>query len=338
MATPGPPCARCGWILRWFQPQYAWVCDRCHGIFPAAVPGAPAARAALPGARPVSPRPPFTLTRPQLIAVAVGAVVIAGGIAAFVLLRGGGSHGGVARSRDELVRRIVAAMNAHDLDAALGLADYAGLKARTMDCTGDDPDKVEQDAERIRDGFKSEITRTRNVEIELVRINTEIGDGDDHKPLTLDKGDTAGNGCKFTVDVELHTLKFAVKLTADGNSREKDVEMYALVTDGEWHLLSPPSLQGSISAPDCWEAVRNAMARSRDDMLKMPNMTASKLDDVKYAMSELCRTDGWGEDALTCLTDATDQSSVETCMRKLTASQMSAVTDKLVKIVSGGDP
>lgn len=327
--------------MRWFQPQFAWVCDRCRGIYPAAAPGTSAPAQA----RVVRPRPAVTLSRTQVVALAVGALVIAGGVAAYMLIgRGGSSHGGAARSRDELVRRLVSAFNAHDLDAALALADYDGLKRQAMDCEDGEDDQLDRDEERIRDGFKTEIDRTRGMKIEVARINrSEPGDGDD-KPLTLDKGDTAGNGCKFTTDVELHTIKFSVKVrTVDDETHEKDLEMYALVVGGEWHVLSPPtgldSLEGlrGVAPADCWEAVRNAMAKSRDDMLKMSRMTESKLDDVKYAMSELCRVDGWSNDALTCLTDAHDQSDVEGCMRKLTAAQMSAVTDKLVKIV-GDDP
>jgi hypothetical protein len=324
--------------MRWFQPQYAWVCDRCRGIYPAAVPGAAAPAA---HARVVRPRPGLTLSRTQLIALAVVGVVISGGIAAYMLVGRGASHGGPARSRDELVRRLVGALNAHDLDAALALADYDGLKRQAMDCSDGDPDELERDAARIRDSFKTEIDRTRGVEIALARLDrAEPGDGDS-KPLTLDKGDTAGNGCKFTADVELHTIKFSVSVTRDGDTREKDLEMYALVVGGEWHVLSMPSgldvVSGGGAPPDCWESVRNAMAKSRDDMLKMSSMTESKLDDVKYAMSELCQIDGWSTEALRCLTDADDGSDVEACMRKLTATQMSAVTDKLVKIV-GGDP
>lgn len=48
----GPPCAVCGFTLRWLPQQASWGCDRCQRMFPASGPGAPQQAAA-----PAQPQP-----------------------------------------------------------------------------------------------------------------------------------------------------------------------------------------------------------------------------------------------------------------------------------------
>src|SRR5689334_14464304 len=51
----GPPCAVCGFTLRWLPQQTSWGCDRCQRMFPASGPGAPQQQAAPPAPSPWAP-------------------------------------------------------------------------------------------------------------------------------------------------------------------------------------------------------------------------------------------------------------------------------------------
>jgi hypothetical protein len=71
-----PSCPRCGQPLRWFPEQYAWGCDTCRQMMPAAT-GAPVAQAAPRGSR-------------TALWIALGALVVGGGIVVAVVASSGG--------------------------------------------------------------------------------------------------------------------------------------------------------------------------------------------------------------------------------------------------------
>lgn len=368
MVMAGPPCARCGWTLRWFQPQFAWVCDRCRSIFPsgpprAAAPAAypaPAAYAApaaypAPAGHPLAgpspgmvgagysgarPRKPFKL--PSKTAMIAGGSVAVAVIVALVVWRfvlAGSSSGGPGSSREDLIRRAVAALAAHDADQMMSLADYDSLRDRMLKCEDTDHAKRDRDRNKreLQENFEKEVERTKKVEIKLGSLKKDDdggwgygGSGYD-RPTRLEKGEDAGDDCKFKIDAAFHNIDFTVKVTVGDRTHEQDVSMMALEVDGSWYLISPPRIEGEIGTSDCKTAVDTAMKLSKDEMMKLPNMTESKLDSLTTDIAELCDLDHWEEDVRTCLSEAMVSNAVEACMRKLSSSQQSNVTDKIMR-------
>jgi hypothetical protein len=95
-----PSCAQCGSPLRWFAEQNAWGCDRCRKMFPAQ-----------PAQMPQQPRQmahqPQSAQRRSGMKLAIGGLVVVGGIVAIVVATSGKGHGSGAlapleSARDEM--------------------------------------------------------------------------------------------------------------------------------------------------------------------------------------------------------------------------------------------
>jgi hypothetical protein len=356
-------------MLRWFQPQFAWVCDRCRSIYASSPqPGAmrtvlvPATAVAAPGAagavglapppagvlvgggmiaaRPN--RPAFALpSRRVMLLVGGAAGLIIASLLVWFLVLGKKTATGAAKDRDELVTRAVAALAAHDADALMSLSDYESLRETMLDC--EDSDRARRDRERNRremqENFEKEIERTRKATLELGSLERAKDPDDSYNsysynadaPTRLSRGDSAGDDCRFKVEAAFHNIEFTIKVTVDGKTREQPATLMALEVEDQWHLISPPRIEGELGTSDCRGAVANAMKLSRDEMLKLPNMTETKLDSLKYDITDLCEEDRWEEDVRMCLSDALISSAVESCMRKLSSSQMSNVTSKIMR-------
>ncbi|HEV7558220.1 MAG TPA: hypothetical protein VGO00_22280, partial [Kofleriaceae bacterium] len=164
----GPPCAQCGWTLRWIPEQNAWGCDRCRQMFPVAPqpqvapppafappqppPGSPYA----PGSQvqqPYSPyagqghaapamappmRAPGTKSKLGLF-IGLGAVVVGGAVLAIVLVMRGGKGGG--GSRDGVINDAFAALSAGDGDKLVKLGDFATVVSQVIECKDSDDDQ-----------------------------------------------------------------------------------------------------------------------------------------------------------------------------------------------------
>lgn len=338
----GPPCAVCGFTLRWLPQQNGWGCDRCQRMFPASGPGAPQPQAAPsawappaaaqpyqqqgfgrppqqqqpsyppqaqpqwqqpPQQQPYGQQPPNPYAQqpqgygappqqaysphpshpPQpvapvatpggkkggkglIIGGAIAAVAIAGGVVAFVMLRGGGGTKG-GDGRDAVVKSTLAALGAGDVDQMMNLADYPGLWAKVVDCSGKTPPRDKSDLERDKDEDEDKdkdkndpkkmaekqrktletdvLPLTKGAKIELVEITSKVPgppkdkrkDDDDDKSddeekddedkgFTLPVGSRMGKGCYSKVPMRFHQAKIKVKVTPKG---EEPIEQNAKV-------------------------------------------------------------------------------------------------------------
>ncbi len=85
MMVNGPACPQCGYPLRWFAEQNAWGCDREQRLFPPhAVPHQAMPAQAAGGAAPGAPR------RMSGAKLAIGALLLVGGIVAIAAVANGG--------------------------------------------------------------------------------------------------------------------------------------------------------------------------------------------------------------------------------------------------------
>lgn len=60
----GPPCAACGWTLRWIPEQNGWGCDQCRQFFPAAPQAAHPHSSSLPQQPPQQPQQQYGQPQP----------------------------------------------------------------------------------------------------------------------------------------------------------------------------------------------------------------------------------------------------------------------------------
>src|SRR5688572_17339082 len=351
MAAAGPPCVKCGWTLRWFPPRFAWVCDRCRRVYPsgppagavraAAVPAiagpAPTGAAAIhapaqgpnsgprPGAAAYAPAPGGTVrtrwraSRKILVGGWLAAIAVGGVVIALQLSGGDGKGGGgVARSRDELVRRAVDALAAHDAAALIALSDYDGLRDRMLRC--DDPTQAaklgDDNRTHLERSLREEIDRTRDAVIALADADPAGDADDDFGPNVLTKGDSAGDGCTFKTDARFHDVKFKVSVTTGGATAIQEGSLLAIELAGVWHLLGPPRISGELGALDCETSVGAAMNVSRADLLKVPGMTSSKLARLTDVIADRCITDAWPDSVRRCLGTAAYKTAVDACLEE----------------------
>jgi hypothetical protein len=118
---------------------------------PAQPPYSPHGTPPAPGYLMPPPRP--RSSKGLVIGLSVGAVAIAGTIAGIVLATGGSSGSSVG-SRDDLVKRTLAAVNEGDVEKLVKLSDPVGLYNRSLDCS--ERDKSAQDKDTYRDADRQE--------------------------------------------------------------------------------------------------------------------------------------------------------------------------------------
>ena len=147
------------------------------------------------------PAPGKKSSKGLLIGLAVAGVAIAGGIVAFVMLRGGGDPKG-GDSRDAVIKGTLAALADGNVDRLLALADPVGLHDKLVDCSGktkprkkegrdDDDDDEDKDddkdisdeekerrdpkkqREKMKEEFEKIAPRAKGAKIELVEIVTK---------------------------------------------------------------------------------------------------------------------------------------------------------------------
>lgn len=196
------------------------------------------------------------------LAIGIGAAVVAAAgaaIAAVLLLRG--SEGGAA-SRDELVRRALAAATAGDVDALVKLGDPVEVRARLLDCSGgtygaktpadgsdrgsaggggpedDDPELA---AKRLRRQHENLVAAIQARKLELVAVEAE------REARPQRKGARATRGCVVARDVVLHSLLARVQIEpAGGGTPEAVVAVLRAVEAGDrWYLAGGPTLRAT---------------------------------------------------------------------------------------------
>jgi hypothetical protein len=171
------------------------------------------------------------------------------GLAATVVACGG--NGGGVSSRDELVRRAVAAVTAGDVDTLVVLADHDALARKVMDC---EPGGAAAIANRMRDSFRRAVDRARGLE-------AHVGEIHDGRIRPRHAGDRVGS-CKFASDVTTLELEVEALVARPGKApRRQSVAMMVVEVGGGWYLLGAPKL----ADPAADEAIAK-MTEFRDAM------------------------------------------------------------------------
>ena len=274
--------------------------------------GAPPAGGPPPGAPPHAgygpqPQPPHQPYSPQphsapatpapatgkksskglVIGLAVAGVAIAGGIVAFVMMRGGGDPKG-GDSRETVVKATLAALGEGDVDRLLALSDPMGLYAKVVDCTGKtkprDPDHADQkppkdpeeEAREERDKLKKKfgelVEKTKGGKFELVEIVTkeppppsdDESDSDSGDSRLLKTGARAEEGCFVRMPVRIAEARVKIKVTpppdpdakdAKPEADEQEIELKMMQVGKGWWLLRAPRI--SLGAGALSKAMRD---------------------------------------------------------------------------------
>jgi hypothetical protein len=208
-----------------------------------------------------------------LIGLGVAGLAIAGGVIAFVVMRGGGGTAG-GGSRSDVVKSTLAALGDGDVDQLLKLSDIPGLHEKVVDCSGktkalkeegeeDDKELSEKDkedrdpkkqVEKRKKEFEEVAPRTKGAKIELVEIVTkeppapkddEKKSDDEDDPLggVMKTGQKLMKGCVAKVPMRIHTAKVKLKVTPKGEAAiEQDAEIMLLQVGSGFYLAAPPTV------------------------------------------------------------------------------------------------
>lgn len=245
-----------------------------------------------------------------MIGLAVAGLAVAGGVIAFVVLKGGGSGGAAGGSRESVIKATLAALGDGDTDKLLALADAKGLYAKAIDCTGKTPavgtdtddgkdlspsEKEEQDPNFIHEKYKKEFGelagRAKGAKIELVEVVTkapaqhvpkkegETRDAnateDEDGLFVLERGQRAMKGCVAKVPMRMQSvkLKVKVKVAAGGQpAAEQDVQMSMMEVEGGWYLITPPPISTVFGAA----AISAMFTSARDQVCACKDITCAE--------------------------------------------------------------
>jgi hypothetical protein len=322
--------------MRWIAESNAWGCDRCRQLHPAQAPQQPQyqqpqyqqpAYAPQPAAG--HPVPPVSQAKPKSgkgLIIVIALLVVGGGAAAAILVLkgGGGSSLGGEASRDALVDKTLAALNAGDGAALVALAPDEGKMAE-LDACGDkkkqDDATTERHRKQAREDADALVATTKGKGLVLDKV-TEGTNG-----ATIKKGDKMGD-CTAPLDMAVHDLQIAVH---DGGKKTATLEVDAMVVDGHWLLGGKPKLH---VAADCKGAIDHMLGITKPDLEKA-HMDIAKLTD---AMVTHCQKEAWADKTLDCFAKATVGTDADTCMATLTPAQNQAVTQAMLDVMQGAKP
>ncbi|MBA3500518.1 MAG: hypothetical protein H0T65_09105 [Deltaproteobacteria bacterium] len=246
-----------------------------YGQQPAAYSPHPATPAPT-GAAPVAGK---KSSKGLMIGLGVAGVAIAGGVIAFVLMRGGGGTAG-GGSRSDVVKSTLAALGDGDVDQLMKLSDVEGLHEKVVDCSGktkalkeegeeDDKELSEKDkedrdpkkqVEKRKKEFEEVAPRTKGTKIELVEIVTkeppapkddEKKSDDEDDPLggVMKTGQKLMKGCVAKVPMRIHTAKVKLKVTPKGEeATEQDAEIVLLQIGSGFYLAAAPTVSLGVGA------------------------------------------------------------------------------------------
>jgi hypothetical protein len=264
-----PPCAACGYALRWIPEHHGWGCDRCRQFYPAQQ-----AQAQQPQQQQWAPQhqqPGYGYGGAAVAVpgggskiglwVVLALLVVAGGVVGLVFaLRGGG--GGMA-SPEALIKATLAAEADGNVDTLVKLADYPAAFAMAVDCKGEaardadiDPDKL---VKKLRNDMDELVKTTKGLTIELVESKREEGRGD-----KTEKGKEVAPGCTAKATLEFVSYAIKVKVTKDGKTGEQNTKFEMLDVDGHYFMFKPPR----VKPPNKGAAVIDKMSGYKDQMCK----------------------------------------------------------------------
>ncbi len=309
-----PPCPRCGQGMQWVAQYGMWFCQACQASAPAgAAPPplpvrpsaavAPSAPAGFAAGGPMGPQVGVIAVpgargkgAPWLWIAIVGALLAGGAVAAFLLLRGGGTSGPVGKaSARELVDATVLALDAGDVDALTGMLATVEVMHRFAECSEQGWKKQAHQIEQTR-------AETR-AKVKAWAAHKLRSDDVDEKELhTMEAGQDLGIGCTTTKEAAIQFVEVELKYDVDGAEEVHWTSVMALRVSGRWFLLDagsvPESLDDAYDAEmDRWreahpEPAGDADAAAADDDDaddRAPAMPATGLvDDMRALRDQAC--------------------------------------------------
>ena len=260
-------------------------------------------------------------------------VVGGGATAAILVLKGGGGSIGGEDTREALVTKTLAALEAGDGAALVALAADESRADELMDC-GDkkkkDDDK--ENKERIEHRKKSaredadKLAATTKGKGFVLDETTEDKQRHD---TTIKKGEkVGGEDCTSTVELAFHDLALKVH---DGSKKKATVKFDTVVLDGHWFLGRAPTVE---EASDCTGAIAHMLAITKADLER----AHTDIPKLTQAMVKHCEKDGWPDKTVHCFATAKVGTDAETCMATLTSSQTDAVTKDMIAALGDGKP
>lgn len=257
------------------------------------------------------------------IGLAVGALAVAGGVIAIVLLTGKDGASGGGASREDVVRQTVAALVKGDTDALMKLTGVEN-RDRFIKCENkQDPEDRKKKVEKLRERYQEAADAVKGAKVEIVEI------GKDDEPEVTKKGTKFEEGegeCETTMEVTEHRFEIAMKVTPkDGKPAKQETRMSVMTIGGGWFLDKPPEIKVPGS---CDKAINAAMDRTEADTIKSVDGKVSDaamkaaLKDMRVAAIKRCTEDSWDDDVLACLDkEATTTEKLDACMKRLSTTQ-----------------
>ena len=267
-----------------------------------------------------------------LIIVLALLVVGGGATAAILLLKGGGGSIGGEDSREALVTKILAALDAGDGAALVALAadesrsdefTDCGDKKKKKDDETEDKERIAHRQKRAREDADKLTASTKGKAFAL----DETIEEKQNRGSTIKKGEKiGGEDCTSKIEVAFHDLTLKVH---DGTKKKATVSFDTVVLDGHWFLGRAPKVE---EAGDCKGSVAHMLDVTKVDLVKA-HMDVAKVTD---AMVKHCEKDVWADKAINCFAGAKVGNDADNCMAMLTSSQTEAVTKDLAKLMEEG--
>jgi len=82
---------------------------------------------------------------------------------------------------------------------------------------------------------------------------------------------------------------------------------------------------------DCTKAIANSMEVSKASMAGVDKAMLGKMRDLAV---KSCQDDKWGDEAITCMTDAKSEAAAQACYGKLTADQQAKMNKAAMDLAS----
>ncbi|MEJ7600476.1 MAG: hypothetical protein WKG01_21385, partial [Kofleriaceae bacterium] len=277
-----------------------------------------------PGHPPHHIQPPHGAQRARsktglYLGLGIGALAVAGGIVAVVMLTGKDKAGGGEASREGVVRMTFAALARGDVDALMKLTG-AETRDRFIKCKGPTDETPKRDLDKLRVPIKKAADATKGVKLEVVEIGT------DDDPTVSEKGTTFGDeNFKCTQLAKSVEHRFDVRFKATQPERkevEQEIRVSVVSIDGSWYLSEVPELK---LAGSCETAVAHAVDKTLEQMLRTNTLGADQvkavLADIRTIGIKHCNEDSWDDSVLDCLGETTDAESMDVCMKQLSTTQ-----------------
>lgn len=258
------------------------------------------------------------------IGLGVGALAVAGGIVAIVMLTGkGDGPSGGGSSREDVVKKTVAALAKGDADALMKLTGVEN-RDRFIKCENkQDPEDRKKNIAKLRERYQEAADAVKGAKVEVVAIEK------DDDPEVTKKGTRFEEGegeCETTMEVTEHRFEIKIKVTPkDGKAGEQETRMSVMTIGGGWFLDKPPEIKVPGS---CDKAVNTAMDKTEADTIKTAggkvSETAMKaaLKDMRAVAIKRCTEDSWDDDVLECLNkESTTTAKMDACFKRLSTTQ-----------------